>query len=164
LNICDQTSPYVLDVESSFNQDGKFSGKFQWKRNDKMHLYFHESSMIMGGNHKYVKDRKGTREEQEEDPIHQICHRDCDTEDDQLTENQKLVGLDFPMSAIIPLQDDRTIYVGIPDNLVEVSLGQYLVFLGNLAHGGITRVLLETDPGNLWKCSLHIHLDSKHHT
>jgi hypothetical protein len=83
----------------------------------------------------------------------------------QLIGNTDLKDKDFPLSIIIPLEigQDRTVYIGTTKNTISVLRGQYLAFLGNVAHGGMTSVLRKGDPGNNWKCCVHIHLDSIHH-
>jgi hypothetical protein len=122
--------------------------------NTSAHLFFFEISLLFGG-HCMQKDPNTT-------PVHQMCHKDGETRDNVVEDNQDLKGLHKPGSFIIPLDQERTIYVCTPMLQVTAKKGQFIWFHGALPHGGIT--YKASVDGCDWKPAIHGHLDSSKHT
>ena len=98
--------------------------------------------------------------------IHQICHKDGETNGNTIAANKRLQNLFKPGSFIIPLEDERKIYIGTPDearNVITVYKGQILFFAGDVPHGGITYERSSKGSNEVWHIGLHGHLDSTKH-
>ena len=160
-NLADEMAPYVFDLESSLaktsgpGEKRKFkSTGFEFKKNPNWHIRFAEISLLCGGHH------KGDSPE----PIHQICHKDGETGGDHvISKNEALFGLCIPGSFILPTDTTRTIYVVHPQNRYVVEKGEYILFSGNVAHGGITWVVQEGQGKLEWQTAIHGHYDTTHH-
>jgi hypothetical protein len=157
LNIAEEAGSMVFDLESAkqhyIASSNKLVGLPPSMKNKAAHLYLNEISLLFGG---HCKMRN-----QEEDPIHQICHMDGQTIFGELERNKELKGKQMPGSFIIPLEDYRSIYVVTPQTLVTVKRGQFLWFHGALPHGGIT--YKASKEGRDWHPAIHGHLDSIFH-
>jgi hypothetical protein len=93
--------------------------------------------------------------------IHQICHKDGESSERLVKDNEKLEGKHKPGNCIIPLDSPRTIYVCTPMIQVTAQKGQFVWFHGALPHGGMTHEANET--GTDWRPAIHGLLDSSHH-
>jgi hypothetical protein len=150
-NISDQAAYQILDMVQLlhlFSSTGQLSS-FPVMENPNTHLHFYEVSLLFGGH--CMNETEGMA------CIHQICHMDVadlDTDDSRLL----FKGKQLPGSFILPLENQRTIYVHTPQNQVTVKKGQVLYFDGDLPHGGIT-YLVEGD-GTDWYPAIHGHIDS----
>ena len=97
-------------------------------------------------------------------PIHQVCHRDGETGGNKITNNDAFCTRFLPASFVVPIKNSRTIYFRTSNNRTEVELGEYLIFSGNIAHGGVTWVMRpDSDDGKEWHPAIHGHLDSYFH-
>jgi hypothetical protein len=162
----EETTPYLFDIERVKEEimQGKEEGgkkKKSWttypsKENSDAHLSLKEMS-ILYGRHCMRKDNQ--------DPIHQLCHTDGENHDSVpfIPMDSKFASIrkTKPGSIIVPLHDNRAIYITSPANTITVRRGQYIFFFADVAHGGIT---YKHDPeGNDWHPALNCHLDSIHH-
>lgn len=126
------------------------------------HLHPAEPTLIFKGN--ALAD-----DQAEAHVVHQIPHTDCSglnqwkvsVEDDG---TKKAVSKKFgPMSVICPISTSgRRIYFGSPDNLVKIDKNQYLVFRGNMTHGGATEIAARGQDDFL-RPAVHLHIDSYFH-
>jgi len=80
-----------------------------------------------------------------------------------VSQNGKLFGKLKPGTVIIPLHDFRTIYLGNGKKRVDIHVGQYLYFAGDVDHGGWTYDLPPKGQNATWHPSLHMYLESEHH-
>ena len=157
LNMASETAATVLDlakVEANLaSRKPPLPTGFPECNNNSAHLSFFEISLLFGG-HCMAEDTSAM-------PVHQICHKDGETKDNLVNENFRLKGLHKPGSFILPLEDERTIYVCTPMMQVSAGKGQCIWFHGALPHGGMT--YKASVDGFDWKPAIHGHLDSSHH-
>jgi hypothetical protein len=157
LNMADETASALLDID-------KVKANVAQKKpplpptapevnNPSAHLAFFEISLLFGG-HCMLNDHTATS-------VHQICHKDGETKDNLVKDNALLEGLHKPGSFIIPLQEQRTIYICTPMLQVTAEKGQFIWFNGDVPHGGMT--YKASVDGLDWKPAIHGHLDSSHH-
>jgi hypothetical protein len=117
--------------------------------NEAAHLFISDTSLLFGGHN--LND-KGPLQDQR-------CHTDVDGLDDVVFHQ----GRSKPGSIIVPLEDFRSIYVGIPFSpdykIITIPKGKYFFFQGDVAHGG------KTVPKNekSWHTAVHLHIDTKYH-
>ena len=151
-NMSAQAAYQVLDLETFIAccLQAKQIGHYPVMANaPNYHLHFFELSLLFGG-HSMMPAEDG-------EVTHQICHMDlADLLSVPALETFK--GKQKPASFIMPLENERTIYVNTLHTLVTVKKGQVLFFEGDLAHGGIT--YHATGEGNDWYPAIHGHLDS----
>lgn len=146
-----EMAPYVLNYKSIQEQmDDKTSNITNWVHmpNPDCHLRPTEVSLLFGGHEQRVCG---------DDPTHQMRHRDGDTEQNPYGKTEALNELFFPFSFIIPLEDKRDLYIGTPATTISVPKNFYVIFRGDLPHGGVTFRQLE------WHPCIHGHMDSDHH-
>lgn len=151
LNLVEET------VHEHFNWDSARSGtknnnswdSYPVKVNEAAHLFISDTSLLFGGHN--LND-KGPLQDQR-------CHTDVDGLDDVVFHQ----GRSKPGSIIVPLEDFRSIYVGIPFSpdykIITIPKGKYFFFQGDVAHGG------KTVPKNekSWHTAVHLHIDTKYH-
>ena len=156
LNMSHEAAHSVLDLAKIIDHK-MATGKFETCTeitNPEFHLYFYEISLLFGG-HCMLKDSEETV------VVDQICHKDGETHEGEISSIEQLKGKHKPGSFIIPLYEARTIYVCTPQLLVTAEKGQFIWFHGPLPHGGKT--YKASPEGNEWRPAIHGHLDSIHH-
>ena len=147
-----QMAPYVLDhpnIQQQMDNKGTNLTSYVPMVNPDCHLRPTEVSLLFGGHEQRVHGN---------DPIHQMRHRDGDTEKDPFGDNEALNNLFFPFSFIIPLEDKRDLYIGTPATTISTPKGFYIIFRGDVPHGGMTY------RGTEWHPCVHGHMDSDFHT
>ena len=147
-----ELAPYILNHPSIQEQmENKSSNLTNYVPmvNPDCHLRPTEVSLLFGGHEQRVHGN---------DPIHQMRHRDGDTEKNPFGDNEALNNLFFPFSFIIPLADKRDLYIGTPATTISTPKGFYIIFRGDVPHGGMTY------RGPEWHPCVHGHMDSNHHT
>jgi hypothetical protein len=126
-----EMAPCILDefkIQAQMDSQGHVVNKHEHKTNKNWHLRPTEVSLLFGGHEQRVCGI---------DPVAQPRHRDGDTEEKPHGNTPALENKTFPFSFIVPLEDNREVCIGTPATTVTIPKGCYLIFRGDLPHGGI---------------------------